>query len=240
MAAPEDGKDLDRAGIAPANPQVMPPPGVFASPEQAAAAALFRAFTDLCLVDPQRRNVAICDDQAPSRRILARALAGRGGLPERNTVGAEFADGSELIEYLRGGTNLDTIAVIVTDLEMPFKTGADVTEFVRGEIRGGAIAVVMVTGRAAKFGKDGTILKTGDDRVDELVVKGDIDEILGKPLKPADLQRAVARAIQRRLLMRSLTTSGASGMYAVEEMELAAARLMPLVQPPGRHSRRPV
>ncbi len=219
MASP-DGEDFTSlSGI----PQMAERTDTTGDDRVAAAQALKSALADLSAVDPERKTIVVCDDEAANRRMIVRALAGRGALPEGIKVNSEFADGRQLIEYLRNGANLAAVAAIVSDYNMPSKDGADVAEFLRKELGDRLIAFVMATARLTEVKRGGVMMQTVDDRVDGLVKGGDIDGVLGKPFEPPDLPRTVAQAIHRRLLLRSMAP-GASGAFDVEDAVLEAAR----------------
>lgn len=196
------------------NPRIAIPNEAAAQDEGIAAAqGLRNAFEDLLAVDPNRKRIVVCDDDRANRIMNLRALASRDGLPA-DVEKLEFPDGKELIAYLRDKTNLDATAAIVCDNLMLTTHGPQVANFLRGDLDAQRVAFTLLSGNYIR-GSAGA-------EIDELVKSQKIDTILGKPFEPFELQRAVAAAIQRRLVLRDLTAGG-SGAFDVEGAILAAA-----------------
>ena len=116
-------------------------------------------------------RILVVDDEAPVRRIMARALARHG--PDVH----EAASAQEALEQLKTTGGVD---VLVTDISMPGMSGIDLARTLRTQ--GDSTPVLFVTGAHL-------------DEKDEAAVAQLGDKVLRKPFDMAELARVVNRVI---------------------------------------------
>lgn len=101
-------------------------------------------------------KVLVADDSATMRKIIIRALAGAGV-----TDVVEAPDGSEAVaRFEEGGFDL-----VLTDWNMPGKTGLDVLKAIRGS--GSKTPVILITTE----GEKSRVLEAVQNGVSDYVVK---------------------------------------------------------------------
>ncbi len=98
----------------------------------------------------------VADDSGVMRKILIRALNGLG-----ITEIVEAADGSEAVRLF----SLDTFDIVLTDWNMPGKTGIEVLKAIRET--GAKLPVVLITTEAEK----GRVIEAIQAGVSEYVIK---------------------------------------------------------------------
>jgi two-component system chemotaxis response regulator CheY len=110
------------------------------------------------------KAVLVVDDSPTIRRMVKVALA------EVATTFAEAATGLEAIEQL----TLNTVQLIVLDLNMPDMHGLEVLKFVRSHPRYRKVPVIVLTTR-------------GDENSRDLAMKAGATAYLTKPFSPTGL-----------------------------------------------------
>lgn len=124
---------------------------------------------------PQTDPILIVDDEEAARRLLARILEQNGY--SCSTV----ADADEATAHLRQ----ETVALVITDLDMPGRSGLELIKDITREHPG--VATLMVTGK-------------GDRTIAKSVLETGAYGYMTKPLDPDEVTIAVYNALIRRTL----------------------------------------
>ena len=117
-------------------------------------------------------NLLVVDDEAWSRKTIGRLLSSKGHTVETASSGAEC------IKYMDG----KIFDVILLDRSMPVMTGDELT--IKIKSISSSTAVIMLTG-------------FGDIMLEEGDIPEGVDILLPKPATMADIDRALARAIDK-------------------------------------------
>jgi putative two-component system response regulator len=119
-------------------------------------------------------HLLVVDDEEPARRLLARILEQNG---YRCTLAEDVADAHEQLQ--------DDVELVITDLDMPGKSGLDLIRQLAAAKP--EVATLMVTGK-------------GDRNVAELVLDSGAYGFLSKPLDADAVVISVSNALRRRKL----------------------------------------
>ena len=125
-------------------------------------------------------RILIVDDSPTIRRMVRVSLAPLAG----DATFLEAASGLEAIECV----SVDTVDLMVLDLNMPDMHGLEVLDFMRGHQRYRRVPVVVLTTR-------------GDDAAREDALRGGASAFMTKPFSPHDLittvKQVMAGAVSR-------------------------------------------
>ena len=116
-------------------------------------------------------KVLVADDSGMMRKIIVHCLSSLGV-----TDVTEAGDGEQAIERF----NAEPFDLVVTDWNMPKKSGLDVLHAVRAKSR--SLPVMMIT------------TESEPERVSEAMRAG-ATGYLSKPIKPAELRKLLARHV---------------------------------------------
>lgn len=115
-------------------------------------------------------HVLIVDDN-PDISLTTEMYLNAVGVPHTHVAG----NGAQALDVMEH----DAINVVVTDLDMPVMNGMELLQRIRGSKEFQDVPVIMISGQ--------------DQREGEAVAKG-VTRFMVKPVDPADLEQAIARA----------------------------------------------
>ncbi|MBI2517615.1 MAG: response regulator [Opitutae bacterium] len=130
------------------------------------------------------RRMLVVDDNPTNRLILSRLLIGWGARVHA------CAGGAEAIVHLRRSGNPDCAIV---DLHMPDLDGAELASHLRADPRTAGLPLVLLSSSGPHV---------------EPAVRGLFSEVLAKPVKPAQLLRALHRTLGEPVVQRSVPVAG--------------------------------
>lgn len=158
-------------------------------------------------------KILIVDDEAPIRALMRATLSMAG-----HSV-TEASGGEEALEKIKK-TNFD---LVVLDIMMPVTDGYEVLERVKAIPSRAGLPVIVVTAKA--YESEGIMRE---------MTGGAIDHI-SKPFDPADLEAAVARALNSTESQieqkRAMMSRGANLYGAVDKMRRLAEEAEPVAEP---------
>ena len=161
-------------------------------------------YTSRSHIAPTTGRVLVVDDEELTRRLLARVLTDAG-----NTC-RMAADGAEARKALAE----DHFDVVLTDMNMPGGSGAELISHIADEHR--ATAVIMVTG-------------VDDAKLADFALRLGAYGYMIKPFKPTEMVIAVSNALRRRALELAMRRQNATLERVVnertQELSDALARL---------------
>jgi DNA-binding response OmpR family regulator len=130
-------------------------------------------------------TVLIADDDPLQRRLLQIMLTSAG------YASIEAVNGEELVQLAR--TNAPQLALIITDLEMPYRSGSEAIRALRVEPSTAHIPMILVSAR-------------GDTAAITAGIKSGADEYIVKPWNVQDLLACIAYQISRTAATSSTKT----------------------------------
>ena len=113
-------------------------------------------------------NVLVADDSSTMRKIILRALRSAGV-----STAVEAADGEEAVALFSAGA----FSLVLTDWNMPGKTGLEVTEAIRAQ--DAKVPIIMITTEAEK----GRVLQAIQAGVTDYLVKPFTAEVFCKKVE---------------------------------------------------------
>ncbi len=124
-------------------------------------------------VDPGRVKILLAEDAMAMRKIEIKILAGLGFT---NVV--EAKDGADAIRILESGEPID---LVISDWNMPNKSGLDLLKWIRADDRFRDLPFIMATGQS-------------DKAQEKKAVEAGVNCFVPKPFSPEELKRKIDQA----------------------------------------------